>query len=121
MTLVGAPDHWLDLIDSLVPEILKLVISTWADMPAPNADALEDPTTEEFSRWLRRSRSSSLLPFQVHLQMVELEPHAGNDQGRMDIVFLPLVPREDIYFCLECKRLNVVQEKRRYAPTRRNT
>ena len=25
----------------------------------------------------------------------------------MDIVFLPMVPREDIYFCLECKRLNV--------------
>jgi hypothetical protein len=25
----------------------------------------------------------------------------------MDIVFLPMVPREEIYFCLECKRLNV--------------
>lgn len=25
----------------------------------------------------------------------------------MDIVFSPMVPRENIYFCLECKRLNV--------------
>ena len=28
----------------------------------------------------------------------------------MDIVFSPMAPREDIYFCLECKRLNVVKE-----------
>jgi hypothetical protein len=39
--------------------------------------------------------------------LVELDPAAGQDQGRMDIVFSPPVPREDIYFCLECKRLNV--------------
>ena len=41
------------------------------------------------------------------MQLVELDPAAGEDQGRMDIVFSPLAPREDIYFCLECKRLNV--------------
>lgn len=111
MNLVGTPDDWIDLIDSLVPDILKLIISTWEQMPAPGGDALEDPTTEELSRWLRRNRDASLLPFQIHVQMVELGAGAGDDQGRMDIVFLPLVPREDIYFCLECKRLNVVHEK----------
>ncbi|MEA2916556.1 MAG: hypothetical protein QOJ15_8637, partial [Bradyrhizobium sp.] len=30
--------------------------------------------------------------------MIELDPTAGQDQGRMDIAFQPLVPREDIYF-----------------------
>ena len=112
MNLVGTPDDWIDLIDSLVPDILNLVISTWEEMPAPSADAREDPTTEEFSRCLRRNRNSGMLPFQVHVQMVQLASGAGEDQGRMDIVFLPLVPREDIYFCLECKRLNVVHEER---------
>ena len=111
MNSVGTPDDWIDLIDSLVPDILKLIISTWEQMPAPGGDALEDPTTEDLSRWLRRNRDASLLPFQIHVQMVELGADAGDDQGRMDIVFLPLVPREDIYFCLECKRLNVVHEK----------
>ena len=111
MTLVGTPENWIDLIESLVPDILRLVMSTWEEMPRPGADALEDPTTEEFSRWLRRNRNSSKLPFQVHVQMVELTAGAGEDQGRMDIVFLPLVPREDIYFCLECKRLNVLHEE----------
>ncbi|MBA3316432.1 MAG: hypothetical protein H0T47_24505 [Planctomycetaceae bacterium] len=38
---------------------------------------------------------------------MELDPAAGEDQGRMDIVFSPTIPREDIYFCLECKRINV--------------
>lgn len=35
----------------------------------------------------------------------------------MDIVFNLLIPREDIYFCLECKRLNVINdgERRTYA------
>ena len=111
MNLVGTPNDWIDLIDSLVPDILKLVISTWEQMPAPGGDALEDPTTEELSRWLRHNRDSNLLPFQIHVQMVELGAGAGEDQGRMDIVFLPLIPREDIYFCLECKRLNVAYEK----------
>ena len=110
MNLVGTPDDWIGLIDSLVPDILKLIISTWEQMPAPGGDALEDPTTEELSRWLRRNRDASLLPFQIQVQMVELGVDAGEDQGRMDIVFLPLIPREDIYFCLECKRLNVAYE-----------
>ncbi len=110
MNLVGTPDDWVGLIESLVPDILNLIISTWEEMPAPGPDAREDPTTEELSRWLRRNRDSSMLPFQIHVQMVELANGAGEDQGKMDIAFLPLVPREDIYFCLECKRLNVVHD-----------
>ena len=55
--------------------------------------------------------------FQIRTQVVELDPMPGEDLGRMDIVFIPLVPREDIYFCLESKRLNVVKdgETRAYA------
>jgi len=44
--------------------------------------------------------------------MVELDPAPGQDLGRLDIVFLPTgvpgPPNEAVYFCLECKRLNVV-------------
>src|SRR6185437_556375 len=46
--------------------------------------------------------------FQIHTQQVEIDPQPGEDMGRMDIVFNVLVPREEIYFCLEGKRLNVV-------------
>jgi hypothetical protein len=92
----------------MVPRILRLAIETWDAMPPPGAAAREDPTTEQLCRALRQNRDSIELPFRIDLQMVELDPAEAETQGRMDIVFSPLAPREDIYFCLECKRLNVV-------------
>jgi hypothetical protein len=117
MNQVGAPSEWLDLIDGLVPDIIRLVVASWHDMPPLASDAMEDPTTEVLCRLLRLNRDSGALPFQIQIQMVELDPAAGQDQGRMDITFCPLVPREDIYFSLECKRLNVIKsgEPRAYA------
>lgn len=107
MRTIGSPTDWINLLDSLVPEILALVIATWEEMPAPAGDALEDPVTNAFCIRLRAGRNRCDLPFRIDTQLVELEPAAGQDQGRLDIVFSPLIPREDIYFCLECKRLNV--------------
>jgi hypothetical protein len=77
-------------------------------MPQVGPNSREDPTTESLCRLLRQNRSTNDLPFRIDIQMVELDPAAGQDQGRLDIVFSPPVNREDIYFCLECKRLNVV-------------
>ena len=110
MKSYGVPDAWLDLIASLVPDILQLVWSTWRSMPALAMDALEDPTTEEFCRRLRDNRTAADLPCRIDIQMVELGTSADAEQGRMDIVFSPLVPAERVYFCLECKRLNVTKE-----------
>ena len=78
-------------------------------MPALAPDALEDPTTEGLCRRLRDSRTVADLPLRVDIQMVELGASADAEQGRMDIVFSPLVPGEQVYFCLECKRLNVTK------------
>jgi hypothetical protein len=48
--------------------------------------------------------------------MVELDPLPGQDLGRLDITFIPSsVAREDIYFCLESKRLNVLKDGQRRA------
>jgi hypothetical protein len=107
MTPIGSPSNWVNLVESLVPDILALVIATWEEMPAPAGDALEDPVSTAFCLLLRTGRNRCDLPFDIWTQLVELDPAAGEDQGRMDIVFKPMVPREYIYFCLECKRLNV--------------
>jgi hypothetical protein len=107
MTPIGSPSDWANLLDSLIPEILALVIATWEEMPPPAGDALEDPVSTAFCMRLRAGRNRWDLPFDIWTQLVELDPAAGEDQGRMDIVFKPMVPREYIYFCLECKRLNV--------------
>jgi hypothetical protein len=107
MTHFGSPDDWCDFIESQIPQILELVIGTWEAMPPPAGNELEDTVSESLCRALRQSRNRCDLPFRIDTQLVELDPEAGEDQGRMDIVFSPPVPREDIYFCLECKRLNV--------------
>lgn len=103
----GSTEQWISFIDTQVPSILALIVETWESMPAPAANELEDPVSASLCRALRQSRNRCGLPFQIRSQIVELDPAAGQDQGRMDIVFIPPVPREDIYFCLECKRLNV--------------
>lgn len=107
MTALGSPEAWVDFIETQVPAILALVIETWEAMPPPAGNELEDAASESLCRALRQSRDSRDLPFRIDTQLVELDPAAGQDQGRMDIVFSPMYPRETIYYALECKRLNV--------------
>ncbi|MET4236336.1 hypothetical protein ABIA85_009651 [Bradyrhizobium sp. LA6.10] len=111
MNSVGDPSKWSDLIDSLVPDIVQLVLDTWQGMPALSRDELEDPTTKALCRLLKLNRTAADLPFRIDTQFVELDPAAGEDEGRCDIIFSPPINREDIYFCLECKRLNVPRFK----------
>ena len=117
MAVVGAPTDWADLIDPLVPQILSLVIAAWEGMPQSAPSEGEDNITIALCRALQQNRTARSLMFQIRTQVVELDPVPGEDFGRMDIVFIPLIPREDIYFCLESKRLNVVKggETRSYA------
>jgi len=109
----GSPKDWADLIDPMVPTILHLVIECWTEMPVIDDTHHEDDITIRLSKILRQNRTARDLPFQIDPQMVELEPEEGNQTGRMDIAFRPLVPREDIYFCLEVKLLNVMHNGRR--------
>jgi len=109
LSVIGTPTEWIDLIDSMVPEILSLVVATWRDMPSPAPDEKEDKITDDLCLALRRNRDARKLMFQIRTQVVELEPLAGEDLGKMDIVFIPLVPSEHVYFCLESKRLNALK------------
>jgi len=109
VSVIGTSTEWSDLIDPMLPEILHLVIASWIEMPAPAPDAKEDSITDALWRTLTQNRTARGLMFQIRTQVVELDPMPGEDLGRMDIAFIPLVPREDTYFCLECKRLNIVK------------
>ncbi|MGC0779409.1 MAG: hypothetical protein WCD68_19585, partial [Candidatus Acidiferrum sp.] len=117
MSIIGISTEWSDLIDPMLPEILNLVIASWQEMPSPPPDEKEDNITITLCRILMQNRTARGLMFQVRTQVVELDPMPGQELGRLDIAFIPLVPREDIYFCLESKRLNVVKngERRAYA------
>lgn len=110
MSIIGNSTEWADLIDSMLPDILSLVLTSWAEMPSPAPDETEDNITIALCRMLMQNRTARGLMFQIRTQVVELEPMSGEDLGRLDIAFIPLVPREDIYFCLESKRLNVLKD-----------
>lgn len=112
MSVTGATDEWIDLLERTLPNILRLVVEVWTGMPKPFADNKEDQITELLCRALRNNRTIRDLPFYIQIQMVELDPSPGEELGRLDIAFLPTgvqgAPSESIYFCLECKRLNVI-------------
>lgn len=79
MTVADIPIEWADLIDSLVPEILNLVIASWDEMSPPAPDEKEDDITIALCRALMQNRTARGLPFQVRTQVVELEPAPGED------------------------------------------
>ena len=111
MSVYGNSEQWLDLLDSLIPDIVKLILAAWQTMPPIAPDSKEDPVSLELCRQLRAKRALSELPLTVHTQTVELSDDADIDDGRIDLTFHPLVPSEEIYFALECKRVNVLQPK----------
>jgi hypothetical protein len=108
VSVIGAPTEWSDLIDPMLPQILNLVVESWQEMPSPAPDEKEDNITIALCRLLAQNRTARELMFQIRTQVVELDPMPGEELGRLDIAFIPLVPREDIYFCLESKRLNAL-------------
>lgn len=114
MSVFGNPADWADLLDPMVPHILRLTIAAWESLPPIPPDEKEDNITLALCRALQQNRTARNLPLQIRPQQVELDPVPGEDMGRIDIAFNLLVPSEDIYFCLEGKRLNVV----RYGATR---
>lgn len=111
MSVMGSPDKWADLLEQMLPQLLRLTIDTWRALPGALGSDREDDITKELCKELTENRDLRNLPFYVHTQMVELDPAPGQDLGRLDIAFLPSglsgPPNESIYFCLECKRLNV--------------
>ncbi len=113
MSVVGSGNAWVDLLEQLLPELLELIIDTWQIIPSPIESDKEDKTTEALCSALRKNRTLRELPFLVDTQWVELDPAPGQKRGRLDITFrptsIPGPPNEEIYFCLECKRLNFLK------------
>lgn len=104
--LHGSTDAWNDLLAAQVPVILELVLTTWARLPRPASDEWEDSITGRLCAALQRSPDRERYPFHIRSQVVLLDPASGCESGRTDILFMPWVPSDEVYFCLECKRLN---------------
>jgi hypothetical protein len=141
MEYIGDASLWRPLFpDDLMPQILDLVVDTWTRFCRPKSTEKETWISEQFCRALRASKLSKKLPFHISLEYPalgsidsgftliqpicqeenasefgDIETHWQEDKekekGRIDIVFSHGY-REDVYFSLECKRLNVASNSK---------
>jgi hypothetical protein len=107
--IVGDPAYWDDFFQqNLIPAILSYVISTWDSIEKPGETAYEDEISITLYAALKTSKDRNRHPFLIRYEDVEVDTELAEEIGRKDIVFFPAANDEDIYFCLEAKRLNAV-------------
>jgi hypothetical protein len=105
---VGDPSHWDDFFQQrLIPAVLAHVITTWAEMLKPGPSDLEDAISDKLYSALVNAKRRSDFPFLIRREDLEFDTDLAKETGRKDIVFFPSC-REEIYLCLEAKRLNAI-------------
>ena len=60
MMHLGSPAEWVDLIDSQVPDILALVITSWESLPPPAANELENSITNRLCARMQSAESGNV-------------------------------------------------------------
>jgi hypothetical protein len=102
----GDPSAWDDFFQqALVPTVLSLVVETWDKMAKPVPTDLEDAISIKLYAAMKKGKDRNKHPFLIRYQDVEVDFDLEKETGRKDIVFYPST-QEEIYFCLEAKRLN---------------
>ena len=105
---IGDSSYWDDFFQqNLVPSILSYVIATWEQMPTPGPSDLEDAISIKLYSALIKAKDRNSHAFLISYQNVEVDTDLAKETGRKDIVFFPSF-QEEIYLCLEAKRLNAV-------------
>ena len=107
MTHLGSTAEWVDLLDSRYTSPrprCRNVGQTAASRGERTGGSGHQPLVLGAATLPR----SPEYRFRIQPQAVILEPDSGDElRGRLDIAFLPFVPSDEVYFCLECKRINV--------------
>lgn len=106
---VGDPSYWDDFFQqNLIPSILAHVISTWEQMPKPGPSDLEDAISIRLYAALINAKDRNVHAFLIRYEDVEVDTDLAKETGRKDIVFFPSLQEQEVYLCLEAKRLNAV-------------
>lgn len=105
---VGDSSYWDDFFQqNLIPSVLSHIIETWEQMPMPGPSDLEDAISVRLYSALLKAKDRNTHVFLIRYQDVEVDTDLAKETGRKDIVFFPS-HKEEIYLCLEAKRLNAV-------------
>jgi hypothetical protein len=106
---VGDTSCWDDFFkQNLVPAVLAYITTTWEQMPKPRLSDLEDAISDKLYSALVKAKRRNDFPFLIRREDLEFDTDLAKETGRKDIVFFPSLKEEDIYLCLEAKRLNAV-------------
>lgn len=107
--IVGDAAGWDDFFQqSLVPTVLDYIITTWEQMVKPSTSDLEDLISDKLYSALLNAKRRSEFPFLIRREDLEFDLNLAKETGRKDIVFFPSLYEQDVYLCLEAKRLNAV-------------
>ena len=106
---VGDTAYWDDFFQqNLIPAVLAHVVTTWEQMPKPGPSDLENEISVKLYAGLVKAKDRNAHVFLVRYQDVEVDADLAKETGRKDIMFFPSLQEQDIYLCLEAKRLNAV-------------
>jgi hypothetical protein len=106
---VGDPSYWDDFFQqNLLPSVLSYVIATWEQMPKPGPSDLEDMISDKLYSALVNAKCRNDFPFLIRREDLEFDTDLAKETGRKDIVFFPSLQEQEIYLCLEAKRLNAI-------------
>ncbi len=110
----GDPTDWDDFFQqNLIPVVLAHVVTTWEQMQKPGPSDHEDVISDKLYSALLNAKRRSDFPFLIRREDLEFDTDLAKETGRKDIVFFPSLQQEEIYLCLEAKRLNVMISGRR--------
>ena len=105
----GDAANWDDLFsDQLLPSVFALVLDAWKRIEKPAADEHENTTSLHLYCALIRGKDRQNHAFLIQYENLEIDADLATVTGRKDIVFFPSLNDEDVYFCLEAKRLNAL-------------
>jgi hypothetical protein len=107
--IIGDSSYWDDFFpQSLVPMVLTYVLAAWVQMPKPGPSDLEPDISKRLYCALRRAKDRNVHPFLIKYEDMEVDVDFEKVNGRKDIVFFPSLQDEDVYLCIEAKRLNAI-------------
>ncbi len=107
--IVGDTSCWNEFFQQkLVPAVLAYVVASWEQMPKPGPSDLEDSISDKLYSALVNAKRRNDFPFLIRREDLEFDTDLAKETGRKDIVFFPSLQEQEIYLCLEAKRLNAI-------------
>ena len=107
--ITGDSADWDDFFqEDLIPTVLSYIISTWDRMEKPGPTAQETEISLKLFIALISGKKRNKLAFLIRYEDVEVDSDLEKVTGRKDLVIFPNLQDEEIYLCLEAKRLNAL-------------